>query len=79
MVYVPKYVKDAIKKNAYHNKVAIHNDQIVRDWLEKNKIIDDDTNDLTNGQFDINGYIDSCNFGITNGEDVIKELEEITF
>ena len=44
--------------------------------IRKNKIVDD-ANDLTNGQFGINGYKDSCNFVITNGEDVIKKLEVI--
>lgn len=74
---VPKYIKEAIRKTAYHSSVAHNNDAIVRDWLEKNKIIDSDSNDLTFGEFSIDGYIDSCNYGLTTGDDVIEELEAL--
>ena len=74
---VPKYIKDAIRKTAYHSRIAHNNDAIVRDWLEKNKIIDSSSNDLTFGEFCIDGYIDSCNYGLSNGNDVIEELEAL--
>lgn len=32
---IPKYIRDAINKNAFHAKEANKNNKIIREWLEK--------------------------------------------
>ncbi|MFB0831492.1 hypothetical protein ACEU2D_18050 [Brevibacillus laterosporus] len=38
---VPKYIREAIIKNAKANEVAGQADAIIRDWLEKKNISND--------------------------------------
>lgn len=69
---VPKYIKKAIIATAKSNYVAYKNSEIVRDWLEKNKL------DIENsGRYMIDSFIDCCEYGNNNPEEFINELEEL--
>ncbi|RFB28719.1 hypothetical protein [Brevibacillus sp. VP] len=66
---VPKYIREAIIKNAKANEVAMQTDRIVRDWLEKKKIYNDSVIDM---------YIDNCDIG-NDPDGFIKFLESDSF
>ncbi|PPB12886.1 hypothetical protein [Brevibacillus laterosporus] len=66
---VPKYIREAIIKNAKANEVAMQTDRIIRDWLGKKKIYNESVIDM---------YIDSCNIG-NDPDGFIKLLESDSF
>ncbi|MED1665713.1 hypothetical protein [Brevibacillus laterosporus] len=66
---VPKYIREAIIKNAKANEVANQTDRIIRDWLVKNKILNDHVIDI---------YLDNCD-NTNVPENFIELLEEGAF
>lgn len=69
---VPKYIKEAIKKCAYHNNIANENEKIVRTWLDKNKLSEETCEDIQHNMTD--SFIDSCIY-TDNSDEFIEELE----
>ncbi|MFC8685945.1 hypothetical protein [Brevibacillus porteri] len=63
---VPKYIKDAIVRNAKANQIVNETDQIIREWFIKNKVNNDSVIDF---------YIDSCDT-MNQPEDFIEFLEQ---
>lgn len=72
---VPKYIKDAIKKCSYHNNIAGKNENMVRDWLDKNKLSDETYEDIERNMTD--AFIDCCSYINNNGDEFIKKLENL--
>lgn len=72
---VPKYIKKAIRKCSYHNTIAANNENIVRNWLDKNKLSDETYEQLENNMTD--SFIDCCTYINDNAEEFIKQLEEL--
>lgn len=73
---IPKYIKEAILKASKHFEIAHKNNNIVRDWLVENNLIDENKGDGDNG-FDLDAYIDLVEYGINGGQTIINDLERL--
>ncbi|ATF13614.1 hypothetical protein A616_16995 [Brevibacillus brevis X23] len=63
---VPKYIKDAIVRNAKANRIANETDRLIREWFIKNKVNNDSVIDF---------YLDSCDTE-NQPEEFIEFLEQ---
>lgn len=77
---VPNKIKDAIKKTTYHSFLATKYNSIVREWLEKQNIVDSEFNPTCEKYSHIpDSFIDMCEIVYikSNGEGFIQELEKL--
>lgn len=72
---VPKYVKEAILKAGKYFALAHKYNNIARDWLANNDLIDEDRGNGKNG-FDLDAYIDLVEYG-GGGQTIIEDLEKL--
>lgn len=72
---VPKRIKEAARKCSYHNAIAARNENIVRDWLDKNKLSDETYERIENNMTDT--FISCCTYINDNAEQFISLLEKL--
>lgn len=72
---VPKYIQEAILKAGKYFELAHKYNNIARDWLVENDLIDEDKGNGKNG-FDLDHYIDLVEYG-GGGITIIEELREL--
>lgn len=72
---VPKYIKEAILKAGKYFALAHKYNNIARDWLVENNLIDENKGDGDNG-FDLDEYIDLVEYG-GGGQTIIENLENL--
>lgn len=73
---IPKYIKEAILKASKHFEIAHKNNNIVRDWLVENNLINEDKGNGNNG-FNLDDYIDLVEYGSGGGKTIIDDLERL--
>jgi hypothetical protein len=65
---VPEYIKKSIRLAGKHNVIAAKNNDIIRKWIDDNKIDDMGLEDY---------LIDSIEKGVDGSEGLIEYIEEI--
>ncbi len=71
---VPKYIKQAIEKNAFHAKKADENNALIRNWLEKQGIVVSEGFNSCGHEIVIDMLIDTVE-QLHNADDFIYYLE----